>query len=61
MKYWYKIIPTLGCVYKYAVVEYYGNENMFTYRTLRYFKDKEKAELYLKKYLEKVKQLQNEP
>ena len=48
-KYWYKIVPVFGVVYKYKVVEYYGTDNMFTYRILRYFKDRKKAELYLKK------------
>ena len=48
-KYWYKIVPVFGCVYKYKVIEYYGTENIFTCTTLRYFKDKEKAEQYLKR------------
>jgi len=48
-KYWYKIVPVFGEVYKYKVVEYNGTNNIFTYRVLRYFKCKEKAEQYLKK------------
>jgi len=48
-EYWYKIVPVHGTVYKYKVVEYYGTENIFTCTTLRYFKDKKKAEQYLKR------------
>jgi len=48
-KYWYKIVPVFGCVYKYKVIEYYGTENIFTCTTLRYFKNKEKALQYLKR------------
>jgi len=48
-KYWYKIVPVFGTVYKYKVVEYYGSDAVYTYRILRYFKDRKKAEEYLKR------------
>jgi len=48
-QFWYEICPVIGATYKYKVVEYYGTERIFTRTTLRYFKDKEKAERYLEK------------
>lgn len=48
-KTWYEIKPSFGHYYHWKVVRYSRSKHGAVYSILRYFKDKKKAEKYLKK------------
>ena len=53
-KTWYEIKPSFGHYYHWKVVRYSRSKHGAVYSILRYFKDKKKAEEYLKKLKRKT-------